>query len=82
MTHMRQTMPQSKIGSLAEAGTNIIVGYVVTVAAQHLIFPFYGIELRTTQYLSMGLVFVLISLARTYVIRRVYNKYSLFGRGE
>ena len=66
-------MTQSRLGSLLESIANIAVGYGVAVASQLLIFPLFGIHIPLSDNLMIGVWFTLISLARSYVIRRWFN---------
>jgi hypothetical protein len=67
-------MSQSKRQSILEAIANTTIGYVVAVAAQEAIFPIFGLYMPFTTNLAMGLVFTAISLVRSYVLRRVFNR--------
>lgn len=64
---------QSKIESFIEAWINILIGYVVSLVAQLFIFPLYGIRIPIHDNLMIGVWFTLVSLARSYCIRRVFN---------
>jgi len=66
-------MNQTKLESLLESIVNIIIGYGVALASQLLIFPVVGIDVPLSTNLWIGLWFTLISLARSYVIRRWFN---------
>ena len=64
-------MTQSRTMSLIEAGTNVVAGYGVAVVTQILIFPIFGLHVTLAQNLKIGLVFTLVSLARSYALRRL-----------
>lgn len=66
-------MKQSRAMSLVEAVANVVVGYGVAVAAQILIFPIFGLHTTLAQNLMMGAVFTLVSIARSYVLRRLFE---------
>ena len=66
-------MNQTKLESLLESIVNIIIGYGVALVSQLLIFPLVGINVPFSTNLWIGLWFTLISLARSYVIRRWFN---------
>ncbi len=40
---MRLRPSQSRAGSLAEASTNVLVGYMLALATQRLVYPLFGI---------------------------------------
>ena len=64
---------QSRRMSLIEAATNVVVGYGVAVLAQISVFPLFGIHASLPDNLLIGLVFTIVSLARSYALRRVFN---------
>lgn len=64
---------QSRKHSAIEA-TNVAVGYGVSVAAQLMIFPVYGIEVSLAANLEIGALFTVISLVRSYALRRAFNR--------
>jgi hypothetical protein len=66
-------MKQSRAMSLVESVANVIVGYGVAVVTQILIFPIFGLRTTLTQNLLMGLAFSLISVARSFALRRVFE---------
>jgi hypothetical protein len=67
-------MEQSKLGSLIEAGMNILIGFVVALLSQIVVFPLVGIHgVPLTTNLEIGAYFTAISLVRSYVIRRWFN---------
>jgi hypothetical protein len=46
----------------------------VALASQLLIFPFYDIDISLQDNIAIGVWFTLISLVRSYVIRRYFTK--------
>ena len=63
--------------SAIEAVTNVLVGYGVAVTTQMVIFPLFGLTATLRQNMAMGAVFTIVSLVRSYVLRRVFNHFSL-----
>ena len=61
--------------SLIEAIANVVVGYGVAVVTQILIFPVFGLQITLAQNLKMGAVFTLVSIARSYVLRRLFERF-------
>jgi hypothetical protein len=59
--------------SLGEAGTNVVVGYGIAVATQLVVFPWFGLPARVSDALAIGLIFTAVSLARGYVLRRLFE---------
>ena len=66
-------MKQSRIMSMAEAAANVVVGYVLAIATQIVVFPWFGIETGLPEHLTIGLAFVGVSLARGYLLRRLFE---------
>jgi hypothetical protein len=59
--------------SLIEALVNVGVGYGVAVATQVMVFPIFGLHASLDQNLAIGLIFTVVSLVRSYVLRRAFN---------
>jgi hypothetical protein len=66
-------MKQSRFMSLVESVANVIVGYGVAVVTQILIFPLFGLHTTLAQNLTMGAVFTVVSIARSFALRRVFE---------
>ncbi len=66
-------MKQSRAMSLVESVANVVVGYGVAVVTQILIFPMFGLRTTLAQNLLMGLAFSLISVARSFALRRAFE---------
>lgn len=67
-------MSQSKRHSWVEAWANVAIGYTINIGANALIFPLFGINIALTTNLGLGLVYTTISVIRSYVLRRVFNR--------
>ena len=65
---------QTKLESFIESFTNILIGYIVALISQLIIFPFFDIHINFTDNLLIGLYFTIISLIRSYMIRRFFNR--------
>ena len=59
--------------SMVESIVNVVVGYGVAVVTQILIFPVFGLNATLEQNLQMGAVFALVSIARSFALRRVFG---------
>ncbi|PCI54180.1 MAG: hypothetical protein COB36_10850 [Alphaproteobacteria bacterium] len=66
-------MQQTKLGSLYESIINIIIGAVVAFVSQLLVFPMFGIDVPLSANLGIMAWFTLISVVRSYVVRRWFN---------
>lgn len=67
-------MSQTRMLSCIEAVANVCVGYVLAVLAQLLVFPAVGLDFSLRQAMQIGLAFTALSLARSYVLRRLFNR--------
>jgi len=63
---------QTRAGSLAEALANVAVGYLLALATQHLLFPLFGFTASLAEHGAIAAVFTLISLCRSYLLRRLF----------
>ena len=72
-------MKQSRVMSLVEAITNVAVGYGVAVLTQILIFPIFGLHTTLAQNLKMGAVFTVVSIARSFALRRLFEAIRVQG---
>jgi hypothetical protein len=66
-------MNQSKLGSLIEVCVNIVIGFAINWLANIWILPLYGFNVTGGQAFSMGLIFTVISVVRSYCVRRWFN---------
>lgn len=67
-------MTQSRLESLIESIANILIGYCIALASQLVLFPLYGIHIALTTNLWIGFWFTLVSLVRSYLLRRYFNQ--------
>ncbi len=65
---------QSRLYSFLESLANVFIGFLVSVTANILVLPFFGFYPNLQEATSIGVIFTLISLARSYVLRRVFNR--------
>lgn len=66
---------QTRTHSLIEAVANIIAGYFVAVGGQIVIFPWFGMSVALHENLTIGLFFTVLSLVRSYGLRRVFARW-------
>lgn len=74
-------MRQSKKQSLIEVMISTTLGYIVALATQILIFPWFDIQVKFSDQLWIGIIFTIVSIARGYCVRRLFN-YAQFGRNR
>ena len=70
-------MKQSRAMSLVESLANVAVGYGVAVVTQILIFPIFGLHTTLVQNLMMGAIFTVVSIGRSYALRRLFEEIRL-----
>jgi len=70
---METAMTQTVKGSIVEAWANIAVGFSINYCANLLIFPLFGMHISPGNNFLMGMMYTMISLARSYVLRRWFN---------
>jgi hypothetical protein len=71
---------QTRIQSLIESFINIGIGYFVALATQLAVFPLFGMKVRLSENLAIGGIFTVISIIRSYLVRRLFNRLH-HGRG-
>ncbi len=64
---------QTRAASLAEAITNTVIGYVLAIMTQIIVFPVFGIAAGMKEHLGIGAAFVAVSLVRGYLLRRLFE---------
>lgn len=70
-------MSQTKRQSMIESVTQNVVGYLVGLGTQYVVFPLFGMEANLTENLIIGAIFAIVSTARSYIVRRMFNKQHL-----
>ena len=75
---------QPRWQSAVEAVANVVIGFGFAVAAQVVIFPWFGFHPPLADNLLIGAAFTVVSLARSYLVRRLFNRWhpALIGRVE
>jgi hypothetical protein len=73
------TAVQSRRMALVEAATNVVVGYGLAVLVQVVVFPVFGILLSVGENLAIGAVFTVVSMARSYLLRRLFERIRIGG---
>lgn len=71
-------MSQTKIGSFVESWANIAIGFTINYFANLAILPLFGLMVTASDAFGIGVIFTLISLARSYVLRRWFNGLKFF----
>ena len=73
MTELRKKASQPKHHSFIESIINVAVGLGINIMGQHLVFPLFGIYITWGQNLQIAGIFTVISIIRSYCLRRGFN---------
>jgi hypothetical protein len=66
-------MTQTRLGSLIETIINTVIGFSINYTANLLIFPLFGFHIKPGANFILGLMYTVISVARSYCVRRWFN---------
>lgn len=67
-------MNQTRLGSFIEAWVNVAIGFGINFAANLVILPMFGFTALTLESnLYIGLLYTVISVIRSYAVRRWFN---------
>lgn len=66
-------MSQSKVASMIEAWVNILIGFGISFACNLIILPWFGLAVSSKQAFQIGLIMTVVSLVRSYLLRRWFN---------
>ena len=66
-------MKQSRAISLVESLANVAVGYWLAVVTQLLVFPIFGLHTTLAENLTIGAIFTVVSIARSFALRRLFE---------
>lgn len=61
--------------SLVETLVNVAVGFLISLMSQIVIFHAYDVRLSLGDNVAITLWFTAISVARSYTIRRLFNRW-------
>jgi hypothetical protein len=65
--------------SAVEAVANVVVGYGIAVISQILLFRALGIDVSLRESLVVGVVFTIVSIARSFALRRLFEHIRMHG---
>jgi hypothetical protein len=64
---------QTRLGSFVEAAAQTLIGYVINLGVQLVLYPIFGAKFTIGQNLLIGCVFMVVSIVRGFVLRRWFN---------
>lgn len=65
---------QTKRQSAYESLLNVAIGYIVAFISQLAVFPMFNIHVPVSDNLLIGAWFTVISIIRSYMLRRIFNR--------
>lgn len=65
---------QTKKQSFVEVVISTFIGMLVSLLAQLTIYPLYEMELKLSQNIQITIIFTVVSILRSYFVRRFFNK--------
>ena len=65
---------QTKTHSVIESLTNVAIGYFINLGVQIVVFPMFNMHVPLSSNVKIGAVFTGISITRSYVLRRWFNR--------
>ena len=66
-------MKQSRVMSLVEAVTSILVGFGISLGCQVLFLPMLGVAISFSQNLAFAVIMTVVSICRQYIMRRIFE---------
>lgn len=66
-------MSQSKLGSAGEAATSVVIGLLVSLVTNAVVFPMYGFTPTLNQNIQLTIIYTVVSFWRSYWVRRLFN---------
>jgi hypothetical protein len=76
---MADTSKQTKKASWTEVCLNTAIGYGIALISQIVVFPWFGIHIPFHDNILIGLIFTVISIARGFFIRRLFEHLRVNG---
>ena len=65
---------QSRLMSMIETCASTAAGFILTLILQALVYPLFGLHTTFATNLWLTIIFTVASIARGYVLRRVFER--------
>lgn len=72
-------MKQSRRMSLIESVSNILVGFGIAMVCNLTVLPLFGFNVTMLDSLGIGGIMTVVSIIRSYCMRRVYEALRIRG---
>lgn len=59
--------------SVVETTISVVIGYVLTVLIQYLVYPLFGISVPAADAFAISALIVLIAFVKNLTVRRIFN---------
>jgi hypothetical protein len=59
--------------SLLEAITNVVVGFLLALLTQLVLFPLLGLAISISDNVLIGAIFTAVSIVRSFTLRRLFE---------
>lgn len=66
-------MKQTRKASFAETCLSTAIGYIIACTTQVIVFPWFGLDVPLSHNLMIGAIFTIVSIARGYMVRRLFE---------
>ena len=70
---------QTRKASMVETVLNTALGFGVALTAQIVVFPWFGINIPLSSNFLIGAIFTVVSIARGFVLRRLFESLRVHG---
>jgi hypothetical protein len=70
---------QKKRHSFLESVLNVAIGFGVALLTQISVFPLFGMKVGIVDNLAIGGIFTVVSIVRSYYVRRLFNTLHVNG---
>ena len=67
---------QSRLLSLIEILISTFLGFLVGLFSNIIVLPLFGLHASISDSIWISVIFTLIGIARSYLIRRLFNKFN------
>lgn len=75
MRHMNleKSMKQSKLLSMIEVVTNVMIGLVINFTLNYFVLNYLGYKISVSENIGLTLMFTAVAVARGFIVRRFFN---------
>ena len=72
---------QTKLESFIETCVSILIGFIVSICVQLILFPLLGIYISFGQDVLITIIFTITSVIRGFYVRRGFNYWTMWKHG-